>query len=98
MTNRFLFVLSKVLLASSLVLGSLLFTAIFIEISLRVFTPDWLRMRMKELNVAGSIQGFNSDSGWSVEMVDQKFLRFKPYSSFRCVTYEYDVPVHIDSF
>jgi hypothetical protein len=67
------------------------------ELYLRIATPAWLSKEMNDLNLARNMDAFGSTTGWSVEKIDGRFVRFTPLSQFHVHYYEYDHPVHIDS-
>lgn len=81
----------------SLCIG-IVISLIFAELLLRVWTPDWLSLRMKELNAGDQTAVFGTDSGWPYESSDGKFIKFKPGSQFRIRHYEYDETAHIDAY
>ncbi|MDH3976584.1 MAG: SGNH/GDSL hydrolase family protein [Deltaproteobacteria bacterium] len=62
---------------------------------MRLFSPEWLELRMKELT-AGKAYEFGSDQNWPVVKVNGKVKNFKPNSSFAVRHYEYDNKANID--
>ncbi|MBO33321.1 MAG: hypothetical protein CMM74_10155 [Rhodospirillaceae bacterium] len=85
----------RLLVSALLTLAGLLFAMLILEGALRVFPPDWLRQRMREIN-AGQQVFFDSDEGWPLECSDTGCLRFTPGSKFRVITREYNHSVAID--
>ena len=84
-----------IIMSGFLVLAGLFFAVFGLEGALRAFGPDWLRLRMKEIN-AGQQVFFDSDQGWPLECSDAGCFRFTPGSEFRVVTREYSHFVAID--
>jgi|ETNmetMinimDraft_13_1059891.scaffolds.fasta_scaffold03451_4 hypothetical protein len=87
----------RLLVSAVLTLAGLLFAMLILEGGLRVFPPDWLRLRMREMN-SGQPVFFDSDEGWPLECSDTGCLRFTPGSQFRVVTREYSHSVAIDDY
>jgi hypothetical protein len=79
----------------SLVLG-LLVGFIFFEIGLRLFPPDWLIQRMRELNAGNPANEFGSDTTWPAEKEQGRFVRFTPLTHFRVEHWEYNNIANID--
>ena len=77
------------------VLMSIVLTLLLSEALLRLFSPDWLSLRMKELT-AGAPCEFGTDRHWPAVMVDGNFKRFEPNSNFAVRHLEYDNRAHID--
>lgn len=69
---------------------------LLIEMFLRFRPPEWLQMRMTELNLRKNAEEFGSDSGWSVERIDGKFAQFTPNTRFHISGIEFDYDAHID--
>jgi hypothetical protein len=67
------------------------------EFYLRIATPSWLSKEMNDLNLARNMDAFGSSTGWSVEKIDGRFVRFVPLSQSHVRYYEYDHQVHIDA-
>lgn len=65
---------------------------------MRLWAPNWLRMRMSELNVGYGRPAFGSDADWPVERRDGNFERFRPFSKFNVLNYEYKSTAHIDKY
>ena len=88
---------NRIIAASLMVLAGLLFSLLMMEGVLRALGPDWLRMRMREIN-AGQKVYFDSDADWPLECSETGTgcFRFTPGSEFRVVTREYRHSVVID--
>jgi hypothetical protein len=86
----------KLLLASFAIIIGLIFGCLLGEIGTRIIAPPWLKVQMKEMNLARNAALFGSDVGWSVETTDGKFVRFVPNTHFDVHYYEYNHSVHID--
>lgn len=67
------------------------------EILLRSAGPAWLHSRMRRTNLEGDLR-YGSDSGWPVESLNGKFLRFKPQTNFQVRYYEYNTVAHTDPY
>ena len=52
------------------------------ELCARVFAPDWLRARMREVAVGRSLADWSSDADWPVERDEGRPVRFVPNSRF----------------
>ena len=86
---------NRIIAAALLVLAGLLFSLLVVEGVLRALGPEWLRLRMREIN-AGQQVFFDSDEGWPLECSNTGCFRFTPGSRFRVVTREYRHSVAID--
>ena len=86
---------NRLLLGGLLILIGLLFPLSVIEGLLRVFGPDWLDLRMREIDLNETVF-FDSDSGWPLECIEINCYMFAPNSEFQVVTQEYSHTVNID--
>ena len=87
----------KTLVSVTLVCASISLPLIAIEVFLRLFTPDWLELRMSELT-AGQAYEVGSDRSWPIVQVNTKLKNFVPNSSFPIRHLEYQNKANIDEF
>lgn len=80
--------------AASAIIGVLL-SLVIIETGLRLITPDWLAMRMRELN-AGDQSSFGTDQDWPSIRENGVFLQFPPGSTMMVRHDEYEHAATID--
>ncbi len=67
------------------------------EVFARAFSPEWLRVRMRQLNTGGNRNFYDSDQEWPFLMEpDGRTYQFIPGSSLRQVIPEYDFTASID--
>jgi len=65
------------------------------ELTLRLWPPPWLRLRMSELR-AREFQEPGTDRGWPIRKENGQFLSFSPSSRFTISHYEYRHSADID--
>jgi len=68
------------------------------EVACRIVAPDWLERRMSLLRLGISPDEMGTDLDWPAEFEDGQFVRFRPGSTFRVVTGEYETTAHVDQF
>ncbi|HAJ06451.1 MAG TPA: hypothetical protein DCL76_07850 [Chloroflexi bacterium] len=78
-----------------IVLGFTLPLFVF-EIAFRMFGPDWLDLRMREISLNENVF-FDTDYGWPIECNEIGCYKFVPNSEFLVSTNEYSHSVHIGS-
>jgi len=86
---------TRLLLGGLLILIGLLLPLSVIEGLLRVFGPDWLDLRMQEIDLNETVY-FDSDAGWPLECNELNCYMFTSNSEFQVVTQEYSHAVNID--
>ena len=85
----------RLLLGGLLILIGLLLPLSVIEGLLRVFGPDWLDLRMQEIDLNETVY-FDSDAGWPLECSELNCYMFASNSEFQVVTQEYSHAVNIE--
>jgi hypothetical protein len=85
----------RLLLGGLLILIGLLLPLSVIEGLLRVFGPDWLDLRMQEIDLNETVY-FDSDAGWPLECSELNCYMFASNSKFQVVTQEYSHAVNIE--
>lgn len=89
---------AKTIAAAAMVLVGICLGLCIVELFLRIHPPEWLNLRMNDLNLRENGQEFGSDAGWSVERVDGKFVQFTPNTQFHVASDEYQNDAHIDEW
>lgn len=88
--------MKKFLINSTVLLVSLLVSALLVEGLVRLTAAPWLLQRMAQLNPDSDAAGFGSDTTWSFETRDNNFLKFRAGSEVAVSHVEYNMTAHID--
>jgi hypothetical protein len=93
-------IFKKIFFAVLSVLFGFLLAVTGVEITLRICGPDWLKLRMRDLNFKpGQIPtSFGTDLGWPTEYKDNVFYRFTPFRKFQILNYEWTILVNTDEY
>ncbi len=87
----------ELILSLITILIAVILVCVLVEILLRVFTPDWLEFRMKEVKPNQAVE-IGSDRQWPVVEIDDEFKSFTPQATFEVTHFEYSNIANIDEY